>query len=139
MPCSGDSTSLCGGPFSLQLYVSTKFNSVGLSSDLTQSTVPLPNGWQAASADNTTSTLSSTCIREVSGRALTGASMASGSMTIEMCLNFCGSKGFQFAAVQYSSECRCDNELRNGASLSAVSSSCGMPCAGNPTQGCGGM
>lgn len=139
MPCPGDNTTLCGGRFSLQLYVSTKFNSVGLSPDLTQATVALPNGWQSAQADNLTFSTAPTCIKEVPGRALTGASMTSGSMTIQMCLNFCGSKGFQYSAVQYSRECWCGNELRNGASLSDLSSSCGMSCGGDPTQSCGGM
>jgi hypothetical protein len=138
MPCPGDSTTLCGGAFSLQLYVSTKFNSVGLSPDLTQATVALPNGWQPAQVDNTTVSAAPTCIREVAGRALTGAYMASGSMTIQMCLNFCGSKGYQYSAVQYGKECRCGNELRNGASLSDTSKACGMSCGGDPTQSCGG-
>jgi hypothetical protein len=139
MPCPGDSTTLCGGPYSLQLYVSTKFNSVGLSPDLTQATVALPNGWQSAQAENTTITTSATCIREVPGRALNAAHMASGSMTIQMCLNFCGSKGFQYSAVQYSRECRCDKTLHNGARLSDTSSACGMSCGGDPTQSCGGV
>lgn len=138
MVCSGDSTSTCGGRNALQLYVSTKFNSVTLSPDLTQSTQPLPRGWSAAQNANTTVVSTTTCIREVDGRALTGTSMASGSMTIDTCVKFCGGRGFQYAGVQFGQECYCGNELRNGASLTSTSSGCGMPCGGDPTQSCGG-
>lgn len=136
--CPGDNSTLCGGPYSLQLYVSTKFNAAGLSDDLTRTSLTLPRGWQPAQDDNTTIATDATCIREVSGRALTGASTSSPSMTIETCLSYCGARGFQLAGVQYSRECYCGNDLRNGAALSSKSSGCGMPCAGNPTQTCGG-
>ncbi|MFS2021941.1 WSC domain-containing protein, partial [Massilia sp. CT11-108] len=64
------------------------------------------------------------------GRALTGASTASNSMTIETCLQYCGARGFQLAGVQYGRECRCGNSFDNSASLSLKSNACGMPCAG---------
>lgn len=59
-------------------------------------------------------------------------------MTYPKCLNFCSSKGFNIGSITYSRECRCGNQLVNGASLSKVSTNCGMPCSGSKATVCGG-
>ncbi len=65
-------------------------------------TVSFPSGWSVASTS---------CLREGTyGRALAGASTASGTMTIPVCIDFCQSKGFQYAGIEYSGECYCDNQ-----------------------------
>ncbi|WVQ94260.1 hypothetical protein IAU59_001339 [Kwoniella sp. CBS 9459] len=121
MPCAGDKTAICGGPSSISLYRNPSLPKVN--------TPTLPTGWSAAS---------STCIQEVSGRALVGASTAGSDMTVPKCLNFCQAKGLQYAALEYGGECYCGNALVNGASLSLTSSQCNMACNGDSSTTCGG-
>jgi hypothetical protein len=130
MPCSSNTAQTCGGSWAMNLFVSTKANAAGLSPSLQQVNVTLPSGWSAASTP---------CIADVPGRALTGASYASDSMTVTSCLNFCQAAGFQYAGVEYSRECYCGSSLVNGASLTAPSNVfCSMSCAGASSQPCGG-
>lgn len=140
MKCSGDSSTICGGPDAISLWHNPSVSAPALPSGttaapITVETVPpqpvaLSSGWSVAST---------VCLAEgTSGRALAGASTASGSMTINMCLDFCQSKGFQYAGIEYSAECFCSNNFSNGASLSLPSSNCVMPCAGDSTTTCGG-
>ena len=125
MSCAGNAQELCGGPSTLSLYVSTKSNSAGLSSDLSSQAVSLPAGWA-----------STNCIQEVSGRALVEKSTASDDMTIGKCLAFCGN--YKYAGLEYGRECYCGNTLQNGASLTSTSGQCVTPCAGMSTNTCGG-
>lgn len=68
------------------------------------------------------------------GRALIGASRTSPNMTRASCAAFCQEKGFALAGAEYSDECYCDNELRNGASNTTVTwNECSNHCAGNGT------
>ena len=73
------------------------------------------------------------CVAEgTNGRALVGASTTSPNMTRAMCVSFCQNKGFGLAGVEYSDECYCDNEMRNGASNTTVMwNECTNHCAGN--------
>ncbi|PIL30120.1 hypothetical protein GSI_07738 [Ganoderma sinense ZZ0214-1] len=91
--------------------------------------VALPSGWAEVG-----------CIAEgTSGRALTGASTTSPNMTRALCTDFCASKGFPLAGVEYSDECYCDSQLRNGASQTALTwNLCSNHCAGNENEICGG-
>jgi len=124
MPCSGAPGSICGGPACLSLYVNPSL------APAAPAAVPLPSGWSVASTS---------CIAEgTTGRALQGASTASGSMTPQMCLNFCSSKGYPYAGIEYSGECYCDSALVGGASLSLTSPNCNMKCSGDQNQICGG-
>ncbi|EFW13530.1 copper radical oxidase [Coccidioides posadasii str. Silveira] len=59
-------------------------------------------------------------------------------MTVENCENACMSEGYVYAGVEYSGECWCDNELRNGGPAPDGEEKCTMPCNGNPQQNCGG-
>ena len=83
---------------------------------------PLPTNWSEIG-----------CIAEgASGRALTGASTTSANMTRATCAAFCAGKGFALAGVEYSDECYCDDELRNGASNATLLwNECTNRCAGN--------
>ncbi len=130
MQCSADNTQMCGGPGALSLFVELASLDPRLSADYASLTATLPSGWSVAST---------ACIAEgTTGRALSGASTTSNSMTISMCLNYCQGKGFQYAGIEYSGECYCDNALENGALLSITSKNCDMPCSGMPGTICGG-
>ncbi|RPD60379.1 WSC-domain-containing protein [Lentinus tigrinus ALCF2SS1-7] len=97
--------------------------------ELVAAQVPLPSGWSEIG-----------CIAEgTSGRALTGASTTSPNMTRAVCANFCASKGFKLAGIEFSDECYCDNQVRNGASQSTITwNLCTNHCAGNENEICGG-
>ena len=57
-----------------------------------------------------------------------------GGMTHEICVHHCYDQGYLFAGTQYGEECWCGNSYgKHGAS-----SSCDMPCTGDPFQNCGG-
>ncbi|KAH8839061.1 hypothetical protein MCOR27_010609 [Pyricularia oryzae] len=71
------------------------------------------------------------------GRSLGAAATSSGLMTAEACINFCTSKGMQFAGTEYHNECYCDSSLPSAATLVA-DSECSTACSGDATQSCGG-
>ena len=129
MACSGDINTLCGGSGALNVFTNPSIvPSVG-NTNTPVSSGALPTGWSAASTQ---------CIEEVSGRALTGSSIAGPSMTIGTCLSFCQNGGFEFAGLEFGSECYCGSGLVNGASLSQTSGQCNMACASDSTSTCGG-
>jgi len=129
MGCSGDVNTICGGGCALSLFTNPSIVPPVSSSNTPTVSGNLPSGWSAASTQ---------CIQEVSGRALTGASIAGSSMTVSTCLSFCEARGFQLAGLEFGSECYCASNLSNGASLSQASSQCNMPCANDATSSCGG-
>lgn len=96
MTCSGNNLQTCGGPNTLTLFVSTTSDASSLTSTLTAAaatTLSLPGNWTAASTS---------CLAEgTSGRALAADSMTSPSMTVAMCVNYCDSKGYQYAGIEY--------------------------------------
>ncbi|KAF8799941.1 WSC-domain-containing protein [Phlegmacium glaucopus] len=88
----------------------------------------LPAGWSSIGCYSDTP----------ASRTLRIASFTSVSnMTIESCLAFCTPGEYIFAGVEFARECYCDNVIEStGAPIS--SSSCNMPCTGNPDEICGG-
>jgi hypothetical protein len=56
--------------------------------------------------------------------------------TIEQCVNTCNGLGYAVAGMQYSTQCFCDDFVRNGAALTA-DTDCNMNCAGNANEKCG--
>jgi hypothetical protein len=69
-----------------------------------------------------------------SGRDLNGFVANAQSMTTEMCAQTCASRGFPFAATQYSTWCFCGT----GYGRSGRAGNCNMKCGGNPNETCGG-
>ncbi|KAJ7771154.1 carbohydrate-binding WSC, partial [Mycena maculata] len=59
------------------------------------------------------------------------------SMTVESCLAFCASGGFNLAGVEYGSQCYCDYALQASGTFSSAEN-CDIPCSGNTTEVCGG-
>ena len=157
MPCSGDPSSMCGGPAMLTLFVTPRaINS--LNADLT---APLNGAATGATGavGGATSTVSSAAgqatgnagtvpspwqlvggsvAEGTSGRALTGGSTSASDMTVEKCMNWCASQGYTLCGLEYASECYGGSVLSNGAALSKTSTNSFMPCSGNPSQNCGG-
>lgn len=86
----------------------------------------LPGAWQYEG-----------CYTDVAGRTLNGGGYADGNnMTIESCIAYCSSHGFQYAGTEYSVECFCGSGLATGAT-EVADSVCNMPCSGDATQPCG--
>lgn len=80
----------------------------------------LPSGWSDVG-----------CIAEgTNGRALTAVSTTSPNMSLPFCANFCQSKGFSLAGVEFGDECYCGNSFSNGASATTVAwEQCNVACA----------
>ncbi|KAL8804112.1 MAG: hypothetical protein Q9182_002745 [Xanthomendoza sp. 2 TL-2023] len=57
-------------------------------------------------------------------------------MTIEICLDYCKSKGTTYAGIEYRRECYCGNSIASDATPNAAG--CNLPCKGDPTEICGG-
>ncbi|THH32546.1 hypothetical protein EUX98_g1633 [Antrodiella citrinella] len=90
---------------------------------------PLPSGWAEVGCT----------VEGTNGRALTGASTTSPTMTKAECANFCAADGFPYAGVEYGDECYCGQSFSNGASSNTVGwQECSTTCAGNPNEDCGG-
>ena len=72
----------------------------------------------------------------VSARVLSGASYSDDSaMTDESCVNYCNSKGYSFAGVEYAQECYCGYGL--ASSSTSYAGDCTMACTGDSTEPCG--
>lgn len=72
----------------------------------------------------------------VAARTLSGAELVSESMTTATCQAFCFSKGYKYAGTEWSRECFCDNEFRNGGVR--TNEGCVMKCTGAADEVCGG-
>jgi hypothetical protein len=69
-----------------------------------------------------------------SGRDLHDKGWRDSEMTIARCVAFCRSQGYAYAGAQFSRQCYCGNEFGKRGRAS----NCNMPCAGNPSETCGG-
>ncbi|KAL8651206.1 MAG: hypothetical protein Q9226_004802, partial [Calogaya cf. arnoldii] len=57
-------------------------------------------------------------------------------MTIEICLDYCKSKGTTYAGIEYRRECYCGNSLASDTTSNAAG--CTLACKGDATEICGG-
>ncbi|KAJ7262498.1 hypothetical protein C8J57DRAFT_1436432 [Mycena rebaudengoi] len=70
------------------------------------------------------------------GRTLAGSTFADVTgMTVERCIDFCDSRGFVLAGVEFGQECYCDNFLEHGEVVPLLD--CSIACAGNIAETCG--
>ena len=77
------------------------------------------------------------CRDNVQGRALIAAAYTSTiDMTVENCINFCDSGGYNYAGLEWFQECYCGNIIFNGGA-ETTASDCSFPCTGDSTQICG--
>lgn len=126
MGCAGNMTQICGSPDLISIFNNT------------QSTATI-----AAPGAGYTSTAAGTYVGCVSdnvsgGRALTGASTTSSSMTLESCRAYCDAQGYILSGTEYADECYCGNSLVNGGTILSSNSTCNMLCDGNNAESCGG-
>lgn len=119
MPCSGDSTEACGGSDRLSVFTN------GVAAPVIN---PGPPGWTSLGCQNDPGP------RLLSYR--TGVAAGDSKMSVLQCTNACQAAGYSLAGVEYSSECYCDNQLRNTGS--AGFDGCNMLCSGNSSEYCGG-
>ncbi|XP_071944420.1 uncharacterized protein [Antedon mediterranea] len=75
------------------------------------------------------------CFRDQQTRAMTGATVQSGSMTIDYCLDYCSGQGSPYSGVQLSSHCFCGTAYSTYGE--SADSECNVVCAGNPHEKCG--
>ena len=71
----------------------------------------------------------------VENRDLNKAIFSKNDMTISKCIDYCKSKGFKYAGLQYSSYCFCGNSYGKYGKAN----NCNMKCAGDANEICGGF
>ncbi|KAL2023889.1 hypothetical protein VTK56DRAFT_666 [Thermocarpiscus australiensis] len=119
MTCSGNPYQYCGGPNRLELYEADGI-------------APAPGPSQPATVGTWTF---HKCVTEATGvRALSATSLASDTLTLEDCADFCA--GYQYFGAEFGRECYCGNSFNEG-SVEAPAAECSMPCAGNDLEICG--
>ncbi|KAG9055491.1 hypothetical protein FS842_002072 [Serendipita sp. 407] len=118
MACSGDSTTLCGGPNRLNLYKYT-----GTNLPAAPTVLASYNNWYSKG-----------CYTDsVVNRALTVQSFKD-SMTVEMCIDACANAGHIVAGLEFGTECYCGDALPT----TPATDNCIMPCGGDSSHICGG-
>ncbi|KAJ6560470.1 WSC domain-containing protein [Mycena capillaripes] len=117
LPCSGNSTEVCGAGNFMDVY----WNGILLP------VIPQTVGtwkYNGCFADN------------VNSRALPNPQTISGGVTVESCTSACKAKGFAVAGLEFGQECWCSNSLPTSSLLS--DSDCQTTCTANTTEFCGG-
>jgi hypothetical protein len=138
MVCNGNSTEYCGGPNRLNLYgregtgttalsSSTPTATTSASSSAVATATGLPEGWSSKGC----------WVDNANGRILINQQPDDPQLTVSSCTRKCLGLGYSVAGLEYSTQCFCDNFLRNGAEQ-APDSDCGMSCGGNANEKCGG-
>ena len=59
-------------------------------------------------------------------------------MTVEKCGAYCAARGHAYMGVEYGRECFCNGEGPVNGAARAPEADCGMVCAGDRTEWCGG-
>lgn len=80
-----------------------------------------------------------TCYIDSPERVLKGSSvLKSNEMTSALCMEFCEQNGYHYFGVEFGSECFCGNDVHANSTLIVQNDCEGTPCAGNPSEFCGG-
>jgi hypothetical protein len=146
MPCAGDNTEMCGGSNRLNLF---KYLTGTESSSTSASTTPTATSATPSSTLVNTATATATglppgfeykgCYVDGPGYRIMGNQRPdSNDMTISSCSRACANLGYTVAGMEYSTQCFCDNMLREDATLATADTQCNMPCSGNEEEKCGG-
>ncbi|CEL08179.1 WSC domain-containing protein [Aspergillus pseudodeflectus] len=105
IPCAGDSAQICGGSDALNLY----------------SLIPV---WQSIG-----------CYSDSTLKRTLAVSYNVAGNSVERCTAACQAGGYEYAGMEFGTQCFCGNSIDNGATLSAA---CATKCPGNAAQTCGG-
>ncbi|KAF9484188.1 hypothetical protein BDN70DRAFT_181683 [Pholiota conissans] len=114
-PCAGDSSKMCGGGWTMNVYTKPAASI---------------SGWTSAG-----------CYVDSSSRMLRGTSnLSQAGLTTEMCINICAQGGFTMAGTEDGNQCFCGSQIYKdgGSGVSTASGECSSPCNGNSAQTCGG-
>lgn len=135
MVCGGNALEYCGGPVLLNFYEAAGGATSTAAATATSSTAtPSPTGPIIVKGD-ANFTYAACYAEPVNGRALPNQILPGAVMTVEKCLSACAQ--YQYAGLEYGSECWCGNTLATGTTKAAAESQCGLTCSGNKTQICG--
>lgn len=116
VPCSGDSSSLCGGDRHINVYLNEAY---------TQKPTVLPSSGSFRSQG---------CFADdANARLLNSGSFTDAGMTVAKCVSLAGPS--KYAAVEYHSECYWGNTLSQGQ---LSDDHCDAACAGDSNTLCGG-
>ncbi|KAG8909803.1 hypothetical protein FRC00_009410, partial [Tulasnella sp. 408] len=78
------------------------------------------------------------CASENNGESLlTGPKYTPGAMTVEKCLNYCGTNGYTYAGLKNKSTCSCGNSINTSKFSSSYA--CNLACDGDPASFCGAV
>ncbi|KAE9379342.1 WSC-domain-containing protein [Stipitochalara longipes BDJ] len=119
-PCTGNSSETCGGTNRLSVYTYNK--------PYTPAVVPA-----AVGAYN----LKGCYTDVVATRGLSAYTVTSTTMTNEVCVSTCQSKGYSYASTEYASQCYCGNSIGSTSVPTSITDCTGLYCAGNSTEFCG--
>nr|OQO23943.1 hypothetical protein B0A51_11072 [Rachicladosporium sp. CCFEE 5018] len=151
MACKGNTDEICGGPGRLNVW---QYNSTGLpgAQPTTSTSVPAGGGGGTPVTTPTptptpSSSVNATAIlpfvyqgcftdNMAGGRGLGYQQPDNSSLTVESCIAKCTGQGYTIAGMEYSTQCFCDNYIRNAPTLVA-DTQCNMNCGGNSAEKCG--
>ncbi|WWC68300.1 uncharacterized protein I206_102224 [Kwoniella pini CBS 10737] len=146
MLCAGNASEYCGAGSKLNMYaiqvsatstsasVSASASASGSVSATSSSASATPTGPVQPATVGSYSFVD--CHSEATtGRALASKTLASDSMTLELCASTCA--GYTYFGVEYARECYCGNTFQAG-SATVTDGRCSMVCMGNSLEYCGG-
>jgi hypothetical protein len=135
MPCGGNSTQTCGGPRRLSMYSNR------------QQVGPV-EPWEIADRFGNSGFVNcyiETAQNQGTPRTLAAASYASDNMSLQLCQDFCITRGtqlvgapFAYWGVEFGRECYCGSAVTSGATAVDRDQCEQLLCSGNSTQVCGG-
>ncbi|KAE8446194.1 hypothetical protein EG329_012419 [Mollisiaceae sp. DMI_Dod_QoI] len=131
MLCSGNSSEYCGGINRLDVY--NLNNTIATITASTTSATATPTG-PAIEPTISPYTYLGCQTEATNARALTSDFMASDSMTLEMCEQFCNP--YTYFGVEYGRECYCGKNFSAGSNATS-DSDCSFRCPGNIYEFCG--
>ncbi|PSN72640.1 WSC-domain-containing protein [Corynespora cassiicola Philippines] len=157
MACNGNQTEMCGGPDRLTVYrfITGEDEEPSSSTTVGPTATPTPTDEPVDPTETPTATRTNTATATATGlpegwaykgcwvdgpgfRIMANQQPDSQQLTIASCSNACFDAGYTIAGMEYSYQCFCDNIIRQGGELASDDSQCGMACAGNADEKCGG-
>ncbi|GJE95267.1 copper radical oxidase [Phanerochaete sordida] len=120
MPCTGDSTEICGAGNRLSVFWS------GVPPPPPPETVPSVGQWESLG-----------CYSDGATRTLPNQVNTDGPTTIESCTTACFTAGYPLAGAEFATQCFCGTSFAEGSGPTPLTD-CNMVCAGNSSEFCGG-